>query len=310
MYDAGTMTVWAKAITEHGCVDSVSIVITGGGLPPTLTLLSGNDNQKVAVNTAIAQIKYATTNASGATVTGLPAGVSGTWAANTVTISGAPSSTATTGAFVYTVTTASNGGCANTSVSGTITVPPPGCVPSTFTLGTVGFTSSDTYSRNGITLSAPVTATYCNNKTLLIGGAAGSGVYYADCYKHPQGYAGNHFTWCMVNEYADQLCQHPWRVPSPADYRMYTNGDPNNNSPNNSLKTGMGGWEAGGASPCSSEGVGYTEGYGTNGFYWSNEIIDLNQISGLFVNINAVHNTTYPLPRCLGAMLRCVQDTP
>jgi hypothetical protein len=36
MYDAGTMTVWAKAITEHGCVDSVSRVFTAGsGVPGT-----------------------------------------------------------------------------------------------------------------------------------------------------------------------------------------------------------------------------------------------------------------------------------
>jgi hypothetical protein len=53
-------------------------------------------------------ITYSTSGATGATVSGLPAGVSGSWANNTVTISGTPTATAT-GTFNYTVTM--TGGC-------------------------------------------------------------------------------------------------------------------------------------------------------------------------------------------------------
>ena len=39
----------------------------------------GTDAQTVCINTAITNITYATTGATGATVTGLPAGVTGIW---------------------------------------------------------------------------------------------------------------------------------------------------------------------------------------------------------------------------------------
>ena len=55
-----------------------------------MTSPAGTDAQNVCINTAITSITYATTGATGATVTGLPAGVSGSWVANVVTISGTP----------------------------------------------------------------------------------------------------------------------------------------------------------------------------------------------------------------------------
>ncbi|HOM41666.1 MAG TPA: gliding motility-associated C-terminal domain-containing protein, partial [Bacteroidales bacterium] len=83
----------------------------------TLTSAAGTDNQTVCVNTAITDITYSTTGATGATVTGLPAGVAGIWAADAVTISGTPS---VTGIFNYTVTL--TGGCGTVTATGTITV--------------------------------------------------------------------------------------------------------------------------------------------------------------------------------------------
>ena len=68
---------------------------------------------------AITNITYATTGATGATVTGLPAGVTGIWAANVVTISGTPTAS---GPFTYTVTL--TGGCGVVTTTGTITVSP------------------------------------------------------------------------------------------------------------------------------------------------------------------------------------------
>jgi gliding motility-associated-like protein len=82
-----------------------------------LTSAAGTDTQTGCINTAITNITYATTGATGATVTGLPAGVTGTWLANVVTISGTPTAS---GPFTYTVTL--TGGCGVITATGTITV--------------------------------------------------------------------------------------------------------------------------------------------------------------------------------------------
>ena len=55
--------------------------------------VAGTDNQTVCVNSPITNITYSTTGATGATVTGLPDGVTGSWAENVVTISGSPNVT-------------------------------------------------------------------------------------------------------------------------------------------------------------------------------------------------------------------------
>lgn len=85
----------------------------------TLTSAVGTDNQTVCINTAIANITYGTTGATGATVTGLPTGVTANFLANVVTISGTPT---VSGTFHYTVTL--TGGCGTVTASGTITVDP------------------------------------------------------------------------------------------------------------------------------------------------------------------------------------------
>ena len=72
----------------------------------SLSSAAGTDNQTVCVNTPITIITYSTTGATGATVSGLPAGVTGVWAADVVTITGTPTAL---GTFNYTITL--TGGC-------------------------------------------------------------------------------------------------------------------------------------------------------------------------------------------------------
>jgi gliding motility-associated-like protein len=100
--------------TAAGCV----------GAPQTVTItvnplnsITAGSNRTVCINTAITNITMTTTGATGATFTGLPAGVTGTWSGNTVTISGTPTAA---GTYNYTVTT--TGGCPPATATGTITV--------------------------------------------------------------------------------------------------------------------------------------------------------------------------------------------
>jgi subtilisin-like proprotein convertase family protein len=84
----------------------------------TRTSASGTDAQTTCQNSAITNITYSVTGpATGATVTGLPAGVTGNYNAGVFTISGTPT---VAGVFNYTVST--TGGCAAVSMNGTINV--------------------------------------------------------------------------------------------------------------------------------------------------------------------------------------------
>ncbi|WP_297700536.1 pectate lyase [uncultured Fibrobacter sp.] len=81
---------------------------------------SGSANQEVAQGASIVEFYYTIDGATGATVTGLPQGVTGTLKGLDYYISGAVASTAAVGAYKFTVTT--TGATTNVSKSGTITV--------------------------------------------------------------------------------------------------------------------------------------------------------------------------------------------
>jgi hypothetical protein len=96
-----------------------------GDLDCTTTTISPGTNQVLVLNTAIATpIQLATTtNAVGANITGLPAGLTGMWQSNKITIFGTPTQT---GVFNYSLSTGV--GCAATT--GTITVSTSACTTS------------------------------------------------------------------------------------------------------------------------------------------------------------------------------------
>ena len=109
-------------------VPSCSIVLSGTPtvtITPdnTITLSSapGTNTQTVCIDAPITDITYTTTTATGATFSGLPPGVTGSWTNNVVTISGSPA-TATGSPFNYTVTL--TGGCGTATANGSITVNP------------------------------------------------------------------------------------------------------------------------------------------------------------------------------------------
>lgn len=81
---------------------------------------SGSANQEVAQGASIVEFYYTIEGATGATVTSLPQGVTGTLKGLDYYISGTVASTAAPGAYKFTVTT--TGASKNVSKSGTITV--------------------------------------------------------------------------------------------------------------------------------------------------------------------------------------------
>jgi gliding motility-associated-like protein len=119
-----TMHTVSTAATG-GCLstDTVAQLTIDANHVITWDATSGAENQTRCVNNAITDIKYQLSGgATGATVSGLPPGVTYSVTGNTLTITGAPT-TATPPVYNYTVTTTGNG-CALATDNGQITVDP------------------------------------------------------------------------------------------------------------------------------------------------------------------------------------------
>ena len=100
-----------------------SIVTTSNTITTTvnnsiiLTSATDTNAQTIANNDTLTNITYTTTGATGATFSGLPTGVTGSWSNNSITISGTPT---IAGIYNYTVTL--TGGNGTVTATGTITV--------------------------------------------------------------------------------------------------------------------------------------------------------------------------------------------
>ncbi len=101
--------------TPIPATESLTMTVTPDA---TINLTSGNDNQTVCNGNALNTITYNITNASGATISGIPSGITGSYSAGTFTISG---SSTQVGTYNYTVTP---NGCGNTIATGTIIIAP------------------------------------------------------------------------------------------------------------------------------------------------------------------------------------------
>ena len=144
----------------------------------TLSSAAGTDSQTKCINTAITNITYSTTLATGATFSGLPTGVNGSWSGNVVTISGTPT---VSGTFNYTITL--TGGCGTVTKTGTIivdtlnapslgTITSPTCAVSTGSVVLTGLpTGSWTLNRAG---TSTATTTGTGSTTTISGLAPGT----------------------------------------------------------------------------------------------------------------------------------------
>jgi hypothetical protein len=129
-------TYYFRARSASGCwgTQGSAVVTITPNATISLTSATGTNAQTKCVNTAITNIVYQVGGSgSGATVTGLPAGVTATYNTTTkiCTISGIPS---VSGSFSYIVTT--TGPCSNTSLGGTINVIPSSTISLTSIAGT------------------------------------------------------------------------------------------------------------------------------------------------------------------------------
>ena len=102
----------AASSSSQGQVISGTATLTKHG--------TGSSNQEVPAGSAIVEFYFTISGATGATVAGLPQGVTGTLKGLDYYISGTVASTAAPGAYKFTVTT--TGASKNVSKSGTITV--------------------------------------------------------------------------------------------------------------------------------------------------------------------------------------------
>ena len=102
----------------NSCGATKSDQITVNVIGNTLALNSANNTQTICTGNTITPIQYTFGGgATGATVTGLPTGVTATTTGNTITITGTPTS-----AFSYTIST--TGGCGTVTLNGSVSLTP------------------------------------------------------------------------------------------------------------------------------------------------------------------------------------------
>jgi len=170
-WSANTITISGTPTPTSGTFN-YTITLTGGcgtvtktgtiiiSFPNTITLGSaaGTNSQTICINTSITPTSYNTTDATGATVTGLPAGLSGLWSNNVYTINGIPTAS---GTYSYTVTT--TGGCGVASTTGKYIVTP----SNTFTLTSATGTNTQTVCVNNAISNITYATTGATNVTVI-----------------------------------------------------------------------------------------------------------------------------------------------
>ncbi|RAK19227.1 hypothetical protein B0I03_1163, partial [Flavobacterium aquaticum] len=115
--------VYTVTVTDNvGCVQIVDITIAGAA---SNTASAASSSPTICVNSLMPNITHTTTIATGIAnsgisgANGLPAGVSATWSAGVITISGTPTAS---GTFLYNIPL--TGGCGTVFATGTIVVNP------------------------------------------------------------------------------------------------------------------------------------------------------------------------------------------
>jgi uncharacterized protein (TIGR02145 family) len=305
---------------------------------------SPSSSPTVTVNTALTPITISTTGATGiGTATGLPSGVSASWSANVITISGTPTAT---GSFTYTIPL--TGGCGSVSATGTITV-------TVFTCGTSTVSDIDNNTYNTVSIGTQCwikenlrVRRYNDGSEIKFdasGGTTGSvsgqtwgaltygahTIYRHDSTANPSNLTsyGYLYNWYAAKGVATSgstmyknICPSGWHIPSNSEWSSLTTFLGGQNFSGGKLKSTSTLWTFQGTGADNSSGFsglpggirgtdgafGYINGYA---FFWSNsENGSLGVCRYLDVNNILVFNPTGGTfaTRSVGQALRCLKD--
>jgi len=123
---AGTFNYFIPLTGGCGNVNATGSMI----ISPTNTVSAASSTPALCVNSIMTDIRHITTNATGiGTATGLPAGVTARWSADTITITGTPT---VSGTFNYIIPL--TGGCDSVNATGSIIVVPENTVSAASTM--------------------------------------------------------------------------------------------------------------------------------------------------------------------------------
>ncbi|WP_264521865.1 glycine-rich domain-containing protein [Flavobacterium sp. N1994] len=178
----GTTYYYVVVTNSSGCsaASNVSGAIT---ITPINTVSAASITPTLCINSVLTSITHTSTGATGiGTATGLPAGITASFANNTITISGTPTAS---GTFAYSIPV--TGGCGTVNATGTITVTTnnvASAASSTPTLCINSVLTSITHTTTGATgigtttgLPAGVTASFASNTITISGTPTASGTF-------------------------------------------------------------------------------------------------------------------------------------
>jgi len=188
-----------------------------------------------------------------------------------------------------------------------------------FYFGKVSFATDSVWiiSGNGITQiwSDAVQTDRCSNKTSFDGGDKETSTYNVDCRSNP-GQKGDLFSWRAMNEFKNELCPAPWRVPTEQDFidldialgGAGTLYDPSfDGALNASLHWRYRNvWGASFSGFCSSDGS--LSGQGSSANYWSQSDGNADYGIVLFFHTNGGPVQFTAGEKRMGFPLRCVRD--
>ncbi len=164
----GTLTVKNSTYGFVSNTYSIAITVTAANTAGT-----ASSNPTLCINTALTNITRTTTGATGiGTATGLPAGVTASWASNVITISGTPTAS---GTFNYSIPL--TGGCGSVNATGTITVtaaPSAGTLSGTQAICSNGTTTLASTVSGGAWSSSNTAVATINSSGVVTGVAIGS----------------------------------------------------------------------------------------------------------------------------------------
>jgi uncharacterized protein (TIGR02145 family) len=279
------------------------------------------------VNTLMTNITHTTTSATGiGTASGLPAGVTATWASNVITISGTPTAT---GTFTYTIPLTGTS-CSGVNATGTITVSAAcgsvtsvtdvdGNIYKTVAIGTQIWMAENlkvTKYKDGVTAIPDETSGSWSTLTTgaLTNYTGATGIPSGQTYFSTYGYLYN---WYAVNN-PNGLCPLGWHVPTDVEWTTlftYLGGESvaggkmkstsslwnsfNTGADNSSCFTGLpGGWR--------EENAFYSVSFGS--LFWSATENDSGTAFNLNPNRNNGSANRGNSNKKWGGSVRCLKD--